>query len=71
MIGTDSTETKDPEDWATVHKYINRADLIVLHDYYYRYWQSCASNLEDYDDMILNLLNEIEDLYNPGRLNGN
>lgn len=46
-------------------------ELKEIHDYYYDKWRNLPDEFKDYDDFILDLLNEIEDLYNPGRLNGN
>ena len=46
-------------------------ELKDIHDRYYYNWCNLPDSLELYDDLILDLLNEIEDLYNPGRLNGN
>jgi hypothetical protein len=46
-------------------------ELKEIRDYYYNKWCNLPDNLTDYDDLIIDLLNEIEDLYNPGRLNGN
>ena len=45
--------------------------LKQLHDHYYKKWIDLPDEFADYDDFILDLLNEIEDFYNPSRLNGN
>lgn len=46
-------------------------DLKTIHDRYYKEWTQSEYEIDRYDDLILDLLNEIEDVFNPGRLNGN
>lgn len=45
--------------------------LMDTHNHYYKRWMNLPDDFNDYDDFILELLNELEDLFNPSRLNGN
>ena len=46
-------------------------EIKKIHDEYYERWLHSTETYEQYDDLVLDLLNELEDICNPGRINGN
>lgn len=46
-------------------------EVKTIHDDYFVRWQLLEDDLNKYDDFIIDLLNELEDVFNPSRLNGN
>lgn len=59
----------DPEDWGRIPDPLKEIEKI--HKDYYAQWHTLPEDLNEYDDFIINLFNELEDLFNPSRLNGN